>query len=131
MTTLLPEKKRSAWRSSERAVGSMSQLRSALDPEPAGAELVVAHLNLDVIAFLILAHSVCPRLLRAWLALSLVITRQPAVLCETTISIYRPVLPRRIVNGDEMAKLREQGASLREIAKAVGASPGTVRTRLL
>jgi DNA invertase Pin-like site-specific DNA recombinase len=39
--------------------------------------------------------------------------------------------PRRIVNGDQMAKLREQGASLREIAKAVGASPGTVRTRLL
>jgi DNA invertase Pin-like site-specific DNA recombinase len=39
--------------------------------------------------------------------------------------------PRRIVNGDQMARLREQGASLREIAKAVGASPGTVRTRLL
>lgn len=39
--------------------------------------------------------------------------------------------PRRIVNSDEMARLREQGASLREIAKAVGASPGTVRTRLL
>ncbi len=31
--------------------------------------------------------------------------------------------PRRIVNGDEMTRLREQGASLREIAKAVGASP--------
>ena len=39
--------------------------------------------------------------------------------------------PRRIVNGDEMARLREQGASFREIANAVGASPGTVRTRLL
>ena len=39
--------------------------------------------------------------------------------------------PRRIVNGDEMARLRAQGASLREIAAAVGASPGTVRTRLM
>src|SRR5229473_7347994 len=39
--------------------------------------------------------------------------------------------PRRIVNGDQMARLREQGASLREIARAVGASAGTVRTRLL
>src|SRR5882672_9149820 len=39
--------------------------------------------------------------------------------------------PRRIVNGDQMARLREQGASFRQIAKAVGASPGTVRTRLL
>jgi DNA invertase Pin-like site-specific DNA recombinase len=39
--------------------------------------------------------------------------------------------PRRIVNGDQMARLRGQGASFREIAKAVGASPGTVRTRLL
>jgi DNA invertase Pin-like site-specific DNA recombinase len=39
--------------------------------------------------------------------------------------------PRRIVNRDEMAQLREQGASFREIAEAVGASPGTVRTRLL
>src|SRR5579864_3987623 len=38
--------------------------------------------------------------------------------------------PRRIVNGDEMARLREQGASFRKIAEAVGASPGTVRTRL-
>ena len=38
--------------------------------------------------------------------------------------------PRRIVNSDEMARLREQGASFREIARAVGASPGTVRTRL-
>ena len=38
--------------------------------------------------------------------------------------------PRRIVSGDEMTRLREQGASFREIAKAVGASPGTVRTRL-
>ena len=39
--------------------------------------------------------------------------------------------PCRIVNGDEMIRLREQGASFREIGKAVGASPGTVRTRLL
>lgn len=38
--------------------------------------------------------------------------------------------PRRIVNSDQMARLREQGASFREIAEAVGASPGTVRTRL-
>jgi DNA invertase Pin-like site-specific DNA recombinase len=38
--------------------------------------------------------------------------------------------PRRIVNGAEMIRLREEGASFREIAKAVGASPGTVRTRL-
>ena len=38
--------------------------------------------------------------------------------------------PRRIVSGDEMTRLRAQGASFREIAKAVGASPGTVRTRL-
>src|SRR6202162_4151520 len=37
--------------------------------------------------------------------------------------------PRRIVNGDQMTRLREQGASFREIAKVVGASPGTVRTR--
>lgn len=39
--------------------------------------------------------------------------------------------PRRIVNSDEMTRLRRQGASFREIAKAVGASAGTVRTRLL
>ena len=39
--------------------------------------------------------------------------------------------PRRIVNGDEMARLRAQGASFREIAEAVGASPGAVRTRLM
>ena len=39
--------------------------------------------------------------------------------------------PRRIVNGDETTRLRVQGASFREIAKAVGASPGTVRTRLM
>jgi DNA invertase Pin-like site-specific DNA recombinase len=39
--------------------------------------------------------------------------------------------PRRIVNGDEMAGLREQGASYREIAESVGASRGTVRTRLM
>ena len=39
--------------------------------------------------------------------------------------------PLRIVSRDEMKRLREQGASFREIAKAVGASAGTVRTRLL
>jgi len=39
--------------------------------------------------------------------------------------------PRRIVSSDEMTRLREQGASFREIARAVGASAGTVRTRLL
>jgi DNA invertase Pin-like site-specific DNA recombinase len=39
--------------------------------------------------------------------------------------------PRRVVSGDQMARLREQGASFREIANAVGASPGTVRTRLM
>src|SRR5437868_1066420 len=39
--------------------------------------------------------------------------------------------PRRIVNGDQMARLREQGASFRQIARAVGASAGTVRARLL
>jgi DNA invertase Pin-like site-specific DNA recombinase len=39
--------------------------------------------------------------------------------------------PRRIVSRDEMARLRERGASFREIGEAVGASPGTVRTRLL
>jgi hypothetical protein len=41
------------------------------------------------------------------------------------------IIPLRIVNGDEMARLREQVASFREIAEAVGAAPGTVRTRLL
>jgi DNA invertase Pin-like site-specific DNA recombinase len=39
--------------------------------------------------------------------------------------------PPRIMNFVEMARLRERGASFREIAKAVGASPATVRTRLL
>ena len=39
--------------------------------------------------------------------------------------------PRRIVSGDEMTRLREQGASLREIAKVVGVSYVTVRARLL
>jgi DNA invertase Pin-like site-specific DNA recombinase len=39
--------------------------------------------------------------------------------------------PRRIVNRDDMARLRKQGASFREIGHAVGASPSTVRTRLL
>src|SRR5450432_20882 len=39
--------------------------------------------------------------------------------------------PLRIVSGNGRGRLREQGASFREIAKAVGASAGTVRTRLL
>jgi DNA invertase Pin-like site-specific DNA recombinase len=39
--------------------------------------------------------------------------------------------PRRIVSSDEMARMRQQGASFREIGEAVGASPGTVRSRLL
>jgi|ERR1700722_14597872 hypothetical protein len=39
--------------------------------------------------------------------------------------------PRRVVSADEMTRLREQGASLREIAKVVGVSYVTVRTRLL
>jgi DNA invertase Pin-like site-specific DNA recombinase len=39
--------------------------------------------------------------------------------------------PRRIVDGGQMIRLRENGASFREIARAVGASPATVRTRLL
>ena len=38
--------------------------------------------------------------------------------------------PRRILSLDEMTRLREQGASLREIAKIVGVSYVTVRTRL-
>jgi DNA invertase Pin-like site-specific DNA recombinase len=38
--------------------------------------------------------------------------------------------PPRIINVVEMTRLREQGASFRKIAKAVGASPATVRTRL-
>jgi DNA invertase Pin-like site-specific DNA recombinase len=38
--------------------------------------------------------------------------------------------PRRIINGDEITRLRLQGASFRDIAKSIGASPGTVRTRL-
>jgi len=39
--------------------------------------------------------------------------------------------PSRVVSLDEMMRLREQGASLRDIAKAVGVSYVTVRTRLL
>jgi DNA invertase Pin-like site-specific DNA recombinase len=38
--------------------------------------------------------------------------------------------PRRVVSSDEMKALRAQGASFRQIAKALGTSPGTVRTRL-
>jgi DNA invertase Pin-like site-specific DNA recombinase len=39
--------------------------------------------------------------------------------------------PRRITSVKEMAQLRERGASFREIAKAMGVSPATVRSRLL
>lgn len=39
--------------------------------------------------------------------------------------------PPRTLNFVEMALLRERGASLRQVAKAVGACPATVRTRLL
>ncbi len=39
--------------------------------------------------------------------------------------------PRSIVSRDEMKRLRKEGVSFREIAKTVGTSPGTVRTRLL
>jgi DNA invertase Pin-like site-specific DNA recombinase len=39
--------------------------------------------------------------------------------------------PSRIVSLDEMTRLRKEGASLREIAKIVGVSYVTVRTRLL
>jgi len=38
--------------------------------------------------------------------------------------------PSRIISLDEMTRLREEGASLREIAKVVGVSYVTVRTRL-
>src|SRR6201981_3692000 len=39
--------------------------------------------------------------------------------------------PRVVVDVSRIATLRASGASFREIAKAVGASPGTVRARLL
>jgi DNA invertase Pin-like site-specific DNA recombinase len=39
--------------------------------------------------------------------------------------------PPRIINVDQMMRMREQGAGFREIAKAVGVSSGTVRARLL
>jgi len=39
--------------------------------------------------------------------------------------------PSRIISLDEMTRLRKEGASLREIAKIVGVSYVTVRTRLL
>ena len=38
--------------------------------------------------------------------------------------------PRRIISSNEMERLRERGLSFREIGKLVGASAGTVRTRL-
>jgi DNA-directed RNA polymerase specialized sigma24 family protein len=39
--------------------------------------------------------------------------------------------PPQMLNVDRMRRMREQGAGFREIAKAVGVSSGTVRTRLL
>ena len=38
--------------------------------------------------------------------------------------------PRRIVNADELLRLKTEGASLRQIAEALGIGYGTVRTRL-
>ena len=38
--------------------------------------------------------------------------------------------PRRIVNKDEIVRLKAQGASLRQIAETLGIGYGTVRTRL-
>ncbi len=38
--------------------------------------------------------------------------------------------PRRIISRDQIERLRQQGLSFREIGKLVGASAGTVRTRL-
>ena len=42
----------------------------------------------------------------------------------------QPGRPRRIVNRDEVLRLRMQGASLREIADKLGVGYGTVRLRL-
>jgi len=39
--------------------------------------------------------------------------------------------PRRIVNHDEVRRLRAEGVSLREIATKLGVGYGTVRLRLL
>jgi DNA invertase Pin-like site-specific DNA recombinase len=38
--------------------------------------------------------------------------------------------PRRIVNRDEVSRLRSEGASLRQIAAKLGVGYGTVRLRL-
>jgi len=38
--------------------------------------------------------------------------------------------PRRIVNADELLRLKAEGASLRQIAEALGIGYGTVRMRL-
>jgi DNA invertase Pin-like site-specific DNA recombinase len=38
--------------------------------------------------------------------------------------------PRRIVNADDLLRLKTEGASLRQIAEALGIGYGTVRTRL-
>lgn len=38
--------------------------------------------------------------------------------------------PRRVVNNDELRRLRSEGASLRQIATKLGVSYGTVRVRL-
>ena len=39
--------------------------------------------------------------------------------------------PRRIVSANEVTRLRGLGLSFREIGMALGASPGTVRARML
>jgi DNA invertase Pin-like site-specific DNA recombinase len=38
--------------------------------------------------------------------------------------------PRRVLDGNEALRLRAEGLSFREIARILGASPETVRTRL-
>ncbi len=38
--------------------------------------------------------------------------------------------PRRIVDQDEIVRLKEEGASLRDIAEVLGVGYGTVRARL-
>jgi len=61
---------------------------------------------------------------------SLIQERVRAGLRNAKLKGKTPGRPRRIINGDEMRRLRARGASFREIAKVVEASPGTVRTRL-
>jgi DNA invertase Pin-like site-specific DNA recombinase len=62
---------------------------------------------------------------------SLILERVKAGLREARRKGKKLGRPARVMNVAEMARLRERGASFREIAKAVDASPGTVRTRLL